>query len=223
MGDYYWGQMNIGGRVTARQFHEMQKLEDSLQGVDPLDLPEEAAGGYGEKPMLYKGVLYFGDPQASYGQFEELEEYLIEQGIPFDRNSDGYFEYPPESRSSRPGVGAVRADSVEQGGIVSDTKQMLDYIKRGLSVEDIVALGDEADEGVRLTLMLEKYPLPPFEFVPWRAGDFALGEEVVAESGQRCSVIAKDEEFVTMLWLDGDFVGTQVKVRLDDQDWELDD
>lgn len=40
-------------------------------------------------------VLHLCDDQARYGQFEQLEKFLQEHGIPYDRQSDGKYEYDP--------------------------------------------------------------------------------------------------------------------------------
>ncbi len=48
------------------------------------------------------GVACFSDDQASYGQFESIENLLKELEIPFNRNSSGYYEYPEEAFSYRP-------------------------------------------------------------------------------------------------------------------------
>ncbi|MNW54911.1 hypothetical protein D3C74_325360 [compost metagenome] len=47
---------------------------------------------------------YYFSGFAPNGQLEELEEYLVEQGIPFDRHSEGYGEIAPELRVFRPGL-----------------------------------------------------------------------------------------------------------------------
>ncbi|KJD42631.1 hypothetical protein [Paenibacillus terrae] len=47
---------------------------------------------------------YFYSKDAPNGQLDELEEFLIRQGIPFDRNSKGFCEIEPELRVYRPGL-----------------------------------------------------------------------------------------------------------------------
>lgn len=42
------------------------------------------------------------NPIAANGCFEELEDYFIEMGIPFDRNSSSWYENQPETRIYRP-------------------------------------------------------------------------------------------------------------------------
>ncbi|WP_223821861.1 hypothetical protein [Paenibacillus peoriae] len=60
--------------------------------------------------LLAKGSLevlentYYFSGFAPNGQHDELEEYLVEQGIPFDRHSEGYGEKAPELRVFRPGL-----------------------------------------------------------------------------------------------------------------------
>ena len=50
--------------------------------------------------------------------FEELEDYLVKQAIPFDRVSDGKYEHSPELRRFRPNVidgeGRVLQPSVDR-------------------------------------------------------------------------------------------------------------
>lgn len=48
-------------------------------------------------------TLSIEDAYAKDGSFEELEDYLVKVGIPFDRDSSAFFEIQPESRIFRPG------------------------------------------------------------------------------------------------------------------------
>ncbi len=52
---------------------------------------------------IQDGLFVLSDWQASWGQFEDLENLLKLKGIPFDRDSEGYYEYNPEEVIFRPG------------------------------------------------------------------------------------------------------------------------
>jgi hypothetical protein len=53
------------------------------------------------------GALSFDDNEAVDGNFEELEEWLILNGIDFNRQSDGYCEYSPCLVMFRKGIGQL--------------------------------------------------------------------------------------------------------------------
>ncbi|MCW3793718.1 hypothetical protein OM416_19175 [Paenibacillus sp. LS1] len=56
-----------------------------------------------DAPIVMDDMYYAIDnPYAANGCFQELEDFFIEKGIPFDRNSDSFYEIQPESRIYRP-------------------------------------------------------------------------------------------------------------------------
>jgi len=48
------------------------------------------------------GLIVFHNGEARYGEFYELEELLVNKGIPFDRESVMDYDRPPETRVFRP-------------------------------------------------------------------------------------------------------------------------
>ena len=153
MADSFWASILIGGKVSREQWEAIGAAEDGLEDSEPGDFIHE------------DGTLYYEDDQATYGRFEELEDYLVEQGIPFTRNSEGFCEYPGETRFFRPGVADLTAYDQEGVGDVMPTAVAMEYIERGLSLADIMALGDEADPSIRLAVLSKDNKLPKFEFV----------------------------------------------------------
>lgn len=56
-----------------------------------------------DTPIVMDDMYYAIDnPYAANGCFQELEDYFIENGIPFDRDSSTWYEMQPESRIYRP-------------------------------------------------------------------------------------------------------------------------
>ncbi|WP_346835865.1 hypothetical protein [Paenibacillus polymyxa] len=81
---------------------------------------------------------YYFSGFAPNGQREELEEYLVEQGIPFDRHSEGYGEIAPELRVFRPGlIDRVMIRSNEGDAYVS-TNALRSVLSIKNSVSEIV-------------------------------------------------------------------------------------
>lgn len=54
-------------------------------------------------------VIVLEDCEAAYGEFEDLETWLIEHEIPFDRTTDPYFSEPMQRRQYRPATDTKEA------------------------------------------------------------------------------------------------------------------
>ena len=79
MADRYYASITI-----PTVFLEDEEIQDMIECL------EEDDSNYDEPDS---GMKTYFDEQASYGQFEELEGYLVESCLPFDRNSAAYFEH----------------------------------------------------------------------------------------------------------------------------------
>lgn len=75
------------------------------------------ADGADVHPYVDARVVSVSDVSAEDGEFEDLEEWLVNHGVPFDRHSDGYcdgyMQIPPCVRSYRPAEGDRSAVDVE--------------------------------------------------------------------------------------------------------------
>jgi len=98
MSDRFWGKIWIGGPMPddlIQEFRDQLGQAGFLNRDD--DLVDHADGRDGE--------LTFEDDEATYGCFGDLEEWLILNGIDFNRQSDGYCEYTPCLVAFRKDVG----------------------------------------------------------------------------------------------------------------------
>ena len=97
MGDYFAGRIEIGGPLRS---NVLNSLIEAILNSDRLSLI-----GYGDEPATDETLrmafqtgptvtLY--DDQAPYGEFEELEAFLVRRRIHFDRLSDARYEYNAE-------------------------------------------------------------------------------------------------------------------------------
>ena len=102
MSERVWAKIEIGGTVSRPQ---LTRLVQEF-GVLPLSVVEADALSIDLEMVPPEAVrfLELEDSEARGGQFEELEAYLVEQAIPFDRASDGTYEYGPDIRRFRPGL-----------------------------------------------------------------------------------------------------------------------
>jgi len=82
MGERFWGSICIGGDVPkwlVPRIHEM-----IIENFDPYEVDSTFEEG---------DDFHAGNSEASYGRFEELEEFLVRHRIFFDRSSDHYSEW----------------------------------------------------------------------------------------------------------------------------------
>ena len=99
MSDRFYASLEIGGPIS-RDIVLALAARISAAG---LLYPDEAL----EHHINDDGLLTVEDDQAAYGEFPELEAWLEEQGIEFDRHSSGYFDLLPEWVSFRKGQGRI--------------------------------------------------------------------------------------------------------------------
>jgi hypothetical protein len=97
MADYFAGQIEIGGPLHSRT---LNALIGAIINYGRLSLV-----GYGDVPasdVTLREAFQTGptvklyDDQARYGQFDELEEFLVRRHIHFDRLRDARYEYNAE-------------------------------------------------------------------------------------------------------------------------------
>jgi hypothetical protein len=103
MSDRFPGEITIGGSIPRRLLDKLAEMIAS-EGVSidwqyAIDKAAvlaaiEAAAARGE-------TVRFTDDEASYGQFEDLENWLTSHNIDFDRHSDARYEYDGENAYGR--------------------------------------------------------------------------------------------------------------------------
>ena len=131
MSDRFWGEIAFPLVLMDKEIEEI--IETETTGDSNIDKTDD--------------LYFFGDPDAKYGEFEELEELLVNKGIPFDRHSEAKYEYEAETRKYRPPVGesggcdvvintnqdghpVVYADDVRTYVVKGDLPGLLEYLDR---------------------------------------------------------------------------------------------
>ena len=104
MADRMAAEIWIGGKLPRSLLDEFP-ISDLR-----LDWDETPVDSTSEQGILSardeSGLLHFADCEIAWGEFEELEGWLREHGIPFERQTSGKYEYDPcfvEFRPDLPG------------------------------------------------------------------------------------------------------------------------
>ncbi|MDI6824662.1 MAG: hypothetical protein QME87_09955 [Bacillota bacterium] len=131
--------LRVGGSITREQYEEIKRLIE--QEGDPF------------LSMVEPDSLVCEADDAPWGRFEELEEYLVQHGIPFDRHTEAKYEYDAVLRVFRPGALDEEVPANQDGNIVvlaEDIRQAIAATKTRK------ALVHRLEEIIRASV-----PLPP--------------------------------------------------------------
>jgi hypothetical protein len=89
---------------------------------------------------------------------------------------------------------------------------------------DSIAKFVELGEGYLVHRIKQEQPLPPFEYVPWKLGDFEIGDKVtltVVNEYAVWVVTKRGRKYVTLTRTgDSKFAGVQIKLPFDEGGWE---
>lgn len=120
MADYSAAQITLGGTLPRRLVPRLCKVicETGLApewgdaplrptSAEELLAARQSRGG--------EQVLWLCDDQARYGEFEDLEAFLIKHQIPFDRHSEGRHDDCPALVTYRPASGRRHWLATPQG------------------------------------------------------------------------------------------------------------
>lgn len=105
--------IQIGGKVSRNVAEELcsviaterVSLEWGEAQFSPGSIDELLAARSDDADELHTLQLY--DDEASWGEFEDLEEFLQEHKVPFVRYTEGKFEFDPEVVAYHPSCGVV--------------------------------------------------------------------------------------------------------------------
>ena len=98
MSDRYWGKIEFpAALIDAEVTKALQKESVEMDKLDPSEHADDYA-------WIEDGIFTLEDSEARYGCWEDLENLLRLKGIPFDRESSGYYEFIPELVVFRPGA-----------------------------------------------------------------------------------------------------------------------
>ena len=122
MGEYYPGQITIGGKITRTDFIRLFLVaQDSSVG---LEYGERSVGSSPQellsrmtttKPDHYS-PLRLSSIEASYGQFPDLEEFCRKHNLTYHYQCEAKYEYDGSFGWWKPGMKCPNSTTATQGG-----------------------------------------------------------------------------------------------------------
>lgn len=111
MPDRIGAKILIGGELP-------KALVEGLCEAISFDQPSLEWGGSDFEPQnaTKDGLLCLYDDEAAWGEFDAIERFCIEHEIEFDRDSEGKYEYDPESQRFRKGMKEPYAELSDHSG-----------------------------------------------------------------------------------------------------------
>ncbi|MEW6048300.1 MAG: hypothetical protein AB1609_17795 [Bacillota bacterium] len=129
----------VGGSITREQYEEIKRLIE--QEGDPFC------------SEVSPDSLVCRTGGALWGEFEDLEQYLVQHGIPFNRHTEAKYEYDATLRVFRPGVLDEEVPANQDGNIVVLAEDIRQAIAATTAREDLVHRLEELTRAC--------VPLPP--------------------------------------------------------------
>ena len=182
MSDCMASEIHIGGKVPRNVAQALCKVIDE-SGASPewgggrchLNTPDDlllARSAEASEPLLLK--LY--DDQARWGEFEALETFLREHGIPYRRWSEGKYEYDAEAVAFHPQCGQLSwltnhdhqpiVLASQLAPIEAKLTNLLEMMKRGeAGAVEVLAQIEDIREGLHAELPPAVPPLEPLQIV----------------------------------------------------------
>lgn len=148
MADRMFAKITIGGTISASVAHGLFK---ALKFECLLDSPNDL-----KEHMDEEGTFTFEDEEVAWGRFGDLENYCIQNDIPFQRNADGKYEYNPECVWWRPGMKEVVEEICDTDANVrvelSEIEEMIAKVRQRKRLKDPL--------GKLLEMIHEEHPVP---------------------------------------------------------------
>jgi hypothetical protein len=176
MSDRFPGEIMIGGKLPA-------KLLEAFLGV--VSSSGAKVGGYEGAPFDATSAdgllevldenrhLFLVDDEARYGQFEKLEAFCVQHGIPFDRHSSARYEFDAEKVMFRPGMKRpLEVPSNDDGDVLLNVETIRPVAKEvarlataKMTADRLLAAVAKVSKRLNSLLPPDIKPLPPLEIV----------------------------------------------------------
>lgn len=188
MSDSFAAAIQIGGKISRTKRLNPNDPNDTttvLQGLISALADDFASHDYGDVPIDCRDgedelmgyidsvgdrpeYLHFKCDQARNGEFENTEEFCLNNNIAFDRWSDHYCEYDAENVYFRPGMeravvtyADANANEIVDGATVRKAMEVLDEIIKGRGLNLSVASDSPTERDVSRLLHDACPDLPP--------------------------------------------------------------
>jgi hypothetical protein len=165
MADRYPTKIRIGGPVKRERLAALIRAinAEELQSDWGSSFPEIASG---EQLLehIEDGHLTFCDEERAWGEFADLECFLVQESIPFNRWHAPRYEYDGELAQFRTGMKTPATAAVNDNEVIvidaPEIQRVRDILKTAQNMEDVRKAIDELND---LCFEADIEPLPPFE------------------------------------------------------------
>jgi len=165
MAERFPTHISIGGKV------ERAIIPALIDAINTEELQSDWGIGLpvlrSDKELLERledGHLSFFHEERAWGEFPDLEQFLVENGIPFNRSHSPRYEYDGELVQFRKGMETPASAVVNDNGTImveaQEIQRVRDILKNAQEMEDVRKAIDELNT---LCLEADIEPLPPFE------------------------------------------------------------
>ena len=165
MADRYPTKIRIGGQVKRERLAALIHAinAEGLQSDWGSCLPDITS----EEELLQNvegGHLTYCDEERAWGEFVDLEGFLVRESIPFNRWHAPRYEYDGEPAQFGTGMQAPASAAVNDNEVIvinaPEIQRIRDILKNAQNMEDVRKAIDELDA---LCFEADIEPLPPFE------------------------------------------------------------
>jgi hypothetical protein len=137
MSDHYYASIRIGGDLPRQHLPRMCRL---------LDVSDEEA----LMANVADGHLVLEDAQAAWGEFYELESTCRDLDLPYIRQSEGYWDCPPQVAFWQPGMDGPESVTTDSDGDMLVSMDVLrearDHLRAGRAAEALALLEETVIE-----------------------------------------------------------------------------
>jgi hypothetical protein len=168
MADRFPTVIRLGGEVSRALLPDLIAAINSedLEANYGVPLPrikrEEQLHEYLEPNS---GALVFYDENRAWGGFDDLEEFLFERSIPFDRQHAGRYEYSGELVQFRPGMAGPQCAEVNDSGQIVVLAKEVQSVRDLLKNDGVAALAQALEKLNACCIDIDVAPLPKFQIV----------------------------------------------------------
>jgi len=165
MADRYPTKIRIGGPTKRERLAALIRAikAEGLQSDWGSSLPDITS----EEQLLEHiedGHLTYCDEERAWGEFADLEHFLVQESIPFNRWHAPRYEYDGELAQFRTGMETPATAAVNDNEDIvinaPEIQRIRDILKNAQNMEDVRKAIDELDA---LCFEADIEPLPPFE------------------------------------------------------------
>ncbi len=154
MADYMAAHIKIGGKLQRSKLQEFLSLIQDLSAEDYWSSPADQE--YLQECMDDKKPIGLYDDEASYGQFEELERFCVENNLTFRRQSSPKYEYDGQIRYFSPDAGDQYIGATDDGEAYLRLSELIDYQDKGLTLQQVIEQVEEYDGKVPVFELIEE-------------------------------------------------------------------